>query len=154
MTFSRKILLSPEEVCDLVKIFSEGNFYQKIMREAFAREGIIGEIIKTIIDGEVETVNSVKTPSMIVTGIKGEQIILSNENFETKYQHIEGNRYKTKPDRILAVKIKSNVNNFEFLAPWNEKMIAHPGDYIVCRSFNDIYRVEKEIFEKTYKLCR
>lgn len=147
-------MLSIEEVVERTKILRNGHFYDKIMREATARPGIIGETIETIIDNEVETINTITEPSMVLNGVKGEQLVLKNDNFYSKYEHIEGNRYKTKPNRVLAIQVTEEIGNFSFIAPWKQKMICNIGDYIVCTSFKDVYRVEKDIFNLTYILSQ
>lgn len=106
------------------------------------------ENISTELDGQKETSNTAKQGDYIVTGIKGEKYILKPDNFKKKYNIINDNIAETKPVKIKAKKYTGD--SFEFIAPWGETMIINNNDYLVNNN-NEIYRIEKEAFHKTYK---
>lgn len=103
--------------------------------------------IKSLINGIVETSNTANAGDMVVTGLFGEEYIISGAKFHKLYEKVAEGVYATKPDSIKAVVVKEEIS---FTAPWGSEMIAFPGDYIAYRSDSDAYRIEKGEFEKTY----
>ena len=129
---------------------ANGAVYNKIVVEKTARPAVAGEVIDTIINGEVETSNTANEGDMIITGLAGEEYIISGNKFHKLYVLVSGNTYQTKPDSVQAVEVS---DSFSFLAPWGSEMICNVGDYIVYRSQEDVYRIERTEFLKTYTLA-
>lgn len=106
--------------------------------------------VDTIIDGKLETTNIAKPGDYIVTGPKGEKYVLSADKIKTRYKHVEGDTYKA-IGNCYAVEYKGK--SFKFNAPWDELMTCHDGDFIAStkQDGTDVYRIEKEVFQQTYK---
>ena len=122
-----------------------------------AREGKIGETIKTFTKDGLETTNRVTVPSYIVknTTDAKEEYIVTKDRFEKRYVFLK-NESKTwsffKPvGEIKVVKIK-NDNEFFIIAPWGEKMIVKKDDFLVSPlDYSEIYRIANKEFFETYK---
>lgn len=130
--------------------------YQK-SGEITARVGKIGEEIVTVMaNGLQETKNTVTadengSPGWVVTNSTGEQYIVKDVVFKSKYEKIEGAEDKFKPvwNPITAVQI--NNENICFVASWGEIQNLVVGGYLVFnKDFNDIYGVQEAEFIKTY----
>lgn len=122
-----------------------------------AREGKIGETIKTFTKDGLETTNKVTVPSYVVknTTDAKEEYIVTKEKFEKRYSFLKKeNKVWSffKPNgEIKVVKVK-NDNEFFILAPWGEKMIVKKGDFLVSPlDYSEIYRVANKEFFETYK---
>ncbi len=139
-------MLSIKEVLEKTGA-ANGAIYNKIVVEKTARPAIAGETVVTVINGEVETSNNANEGDMIITGLAGEEYIIPGNKFHKLYEIVEGTTYKTKPDSVQAVEVSET---FSFLAPWGSEMICNVGDYIVYRSEQDVYRIERTEFLKTY----
>lgn len=117
-----------------------------------------GEEIVTVIDGEKETSNKAKSGDVVVKGPEGEEYILSNVKFEARYHQddkkltSEYQKFKTK-GFILSYKYEGK--SFKFMASWDEEMLVNDGDYLATPSLSfpvdEVYRIEKKVFAKTYK---
>lgn len=130
--------------------------YQK-SGEITARVGKIGEEIVTIMaNGLEETKNIVTTdengnPGWVVTNNTGEQYIVSDSVFRSKYKKIEGTEDRFKPiwNPITAARIDENIC---FNAPWGETQNLIAGGYLVFnKGFDDIYGIQQEEFDETYE---
>jgi hypothetical protein len=115
-----------------------------------------GEVIKTVIDGEHETVNTAATGDYVARGVKGERYIVKPDILAKRYgapltaPDREGyRRYPAKGD-FYAFQYEGEP--FKFVAPWKEDMIANPGDYIgtAAMGSKEYYRIEKSAFAATY----
>lgn len=122
-----------------------------------AREGKIGETIKTFTKDGLETTNKVTVPSYVVknTTDAKEEYIVTKEKFEKRYSFLKKENKvwsSFKPNgEIKVVKVK-NDNEFFILAPWGEKMIVKKGDFLVSPlDYSEIYRVANKEFFETYK---
>ena len=146
-----KTLLEAIQFCNA----RDGIQYSKIPTQVKARMNNENKILETIIDGEVETTKAIVPGDIIITGPKNEEYSINQKKFFTLYEAINpiedllsNNDYISKPVLVKAVQCKEP---FDFIAPWGEKMICNIGDYFVYRADDDAYRIEKEVFEKTYK---
>lgn len=122
-----------------------------------ARPAIAGEVIKTVIDGKPETVNTATAGSFVVVGPKGEQYILDGATFAARYIAVDGaptsrDGYKQYHAIGSVYAYKNDAGPFTFMAPWKEEMICNPGDMIATTEIGskDIYRIEREVFASTY----
>lgn len=115
----------------------------------------VGTEIHTIIDGKIETKNTVKhEDDAVITGPKGEKYIISAQTLKDRYKKVgdspKGEVYAP-TGKILAVKYVGP--SFSFPAPWGENMICNNGDYL-CATLekpSEVYRIEKGAFFQTYK---
>ncbi len=144
-------------------------FLAKKSSRIIARDGILGEEIKTFVEnGTVETINKVKEANgqidVVITNanIDGSPIIDKNGNmntyiipfetfdkkyefdFESKY----GNIYKPKGEAQKFVEISEDI---EILASWGEKQYLKSGSFLNISNKEDIYGIAREEFLKTYK---
>lgn len=133
-----------------------GAKYSKIPTLIKARMNDKERILETYIDGELETTKSIVPGDMIITGPKNEEYSINQKKFFDLYVTVNpvedlliNNEYISKPVIVQAVQCKTP---FTFTAPWGEDMICKEGDYFVYRADNDAYRIEKEVFDKTYKI--
>lgn len=143
-------------------------FLAKKSSRIIAREGILGEEIKTFVEnGTLETINTVKENKnhidIIVTNANpdGSPIIDINgntntyilpfETFDKKYEFDfkseYGNIYKPKGGAQKFVEIPDNI---EILASWGEKQFLKKGSFLNISNYEDIYGIAKEEFLKTY----
>ena len=144
-------------------------FLAKKSSRIIARDGILGEEIKTFVEnGTVETINKVKEANgqidVVITNanIDGSPIIDKNGNmntyiipfetfdkkyefdFESKY----GNIYEPKGEAQKFVEISEDI---EILASWGEKQYLKSGSFLNISNKEDIYGIAREEFLKTYK---
>lgn len=120
-----------------------------------------GEEVVTIIGGEKETSNKAKTGDVVVKGPEGEEYILSQAKFEARY-HQDGKKLTSEYQKfrtkgfILAYMYEGK--SFKFIASWDEEMLVNDGDYLATPSLSfpidEVYRIEKKVFAKTYKKCK
>jgi len=124
--------------------------------QADIRPAVAGEVIETVLDGEHETVNTAAPGDYVVRGLKGELYIIQADILAKRYSEPltppdrEGyRRYRAKGDFYGFC---YEGEPFKFVAPWKERMIANPGDYIGTNVMgsNEYYRVEKNMFVATY----
>lgn len=158
LTESEKIK-SQEDMIDLFKKEKVKNFYKK--KGTFkARKGVKGEYIETIIDDEVETTKTVKSGEVVIEGPKGELYVVSEQKFNERYE-VD----KELTDKFQMYKSKGFIRAFEwnegtikFIASWEEEMICKNGDYLAApvkseedNNVVEVYRVERSVFDETYK---
>ena len=122
-----------------------------------ARNAIPGEQIVTIIDDKIETSNYAKQNDVVVKNIASEsqeQYIINKDKFLSRYKldELTFNFSLAEPTgKCYAFRYLGE--NFTFEAPWGEMMVVENGDMIAVTSLsdlNDIYRIEKNAFLKTY----
>lgn len=154
----RKIENIEEYLIDGLK---SGKFQSKTYQksgEITARVGRVGEEIVTVMaNGLKETKNTVTAdengnPGWVVTNTTGEQYIVKDAVFKSKYENIEGTEDGFRPvwNPITAVQIDENIC---FVAPWGETQNLVSGGYIVFnKEYKDIYGVQQEEFNATYDL--
>ena len=129
-------------------------YYQKTGKVR-VRPAEEGKEYVTEIKGEVETKITAKKGDFEVEGASGEIYILSLEKLNARYVWISNedgwNIYEA-IGRTYAVVYQGDTMKFK--APWGEEMLCNSGDYICSPStkeFDDIYRIERETFLKTYQ---
>lgn len=137
----------------------QSNIYQK-SGEITARVGKIGEKIVTIMaNGLQETKNFVTVdengnPGWVVTNsTTGEQYIVTDSVFKKKYERITGTEDEFRPvwNPITATQIIDE--NICFTAPWGKIQNIVSGGYLVFnKNFDDIYGIQEDEFNKTYKM--
>jgi hypothetical protein len=147
-------------------ILTEGKLFKKT-ESVRARLACDGEVVVTITaDGE-EGHNNAKAGDWVVqnqTAAK-EKYIVTNEKFRSRYEiHAEPTEQWQEYQPLgeaHAIEITHDVttqlnvgSNFFIVASWNETQFASEGDYFVSPSpdFDEIYRIGKPEFEKTYAL--
>jgi hypothetical protein len=128
-----------------------------------------GEITVTIVRGEGKETHSppAKLGDMVVrnrcpeTG--NEEFLVTAESFSRRYEGpiSSGAGDGWLPYRPLGVQMRFVVvaeqdGEFDFVAPWGERMVARPGDLIVQDPNNtkDTYRVAKSAFACAYEIIR
>lgn len=114
-----------------------------------------GTKVDTVIEDKLETTNIAKEGDWKITGVKGEQYLIANDKFKSRYEFVaktpRGDKYRA-IGNVFALQYKGK--SFTFKAPWGEAMICDSGDYICTTTLdnmNDVYRIEKDAFVKTYK---
>lgn len=112
--------------------------------------------IETIIDGQIETTNVANPGDYVMKGARGEFYVLTPKQFEKNYQIVEFDeefqigRANVIPQERLAAQWEGDT--IFFTAIWGEDMICHKGDFLVApEDLSEVYRVEKEVFFKTYE---
>ncbi len=115
-----------------------------------------GEVIDTIIGGKKETTNTAKTGDVVVQNPTGELYVMTESKFLGRYT-VSG----TIGAKPIAAKATGSCwafqykgQAFSFQAPWGEEMIVEPGDFIAQSAqgnYDDIYRIEKNAFKRTYR---
>lgn len=134
----------------------DSHIYQKF-GEITARGGKIGEEIVTVMaNGLKETKNTVVAdengnPGWIVINSTGEQYVVSDSVFKSKYEKIDGTEDRFKPvwNPITAVQIKESIC---FTATWGELQNLCANGYLVFnKDFSDIYGIQEDEFLKTYE---
>jgi hypothetical protein len=130
--------------------------YYKKKGRVDIRPGVPGEVITTVIDGERETVNTAATGDYVVRGVKGELYIIKAGALAKRYggplTASDKDGFRRYPAKGDFYGFRYEGEPFKFVAPWNEDMIAKPGDYIGTNAMgsNEYYRVEQSAFAATY----
>ena len=146
------------------EIQAKGNHYYKFA-QVRARKANPNEKIETwTSDSNVkpETVNEAKEDGYVVTNIDsvGESYITPTATFEKRYYMLEddgdprGAIYQAKGEG-MAIEYNGDLGNeIEFMASWGSPQTLVKGDMIMSPlpDLNEVYRVEKDAFIKTYKL--
>ncbi len=114
--------------------------------------------IVTILDGEVETKNTCKNGDYVLTGLKGEKYVVVAKKIPNLYNLLEGllitrqlPRKVVKITKLLLSKLKLQ-QPIEFTATWGEGMKLYVGDYLVKEDEGKYYKIDGDVFKKTYKL--
>lgn len=138
---------------NMPKLFQKSGTFQ-------ARKGVIGEKITTVIDGEEETKKTVKSSEVVVKGPKGELYVISDKKFKDRYEvdkelKDDFQNYKAL-GLIRAYEYKGEP--FKFIASWDEEMLCKDGDFLASpvsgeadKDVTEVYRIERSIFDQTYK---
>lgn len=125
-----------------------------------ARNGKEGEKITTVIDGEEETNKTVKDGEVVIEGPKGEHYVVSLKKFKERYE-VD----KDLTDDFQSFKTKGMIRGFEwtgesfkFMASWDEEMLCKKTDILATpvkdkddESITEVYRIERSVFDETYK---
>ena len=143
-------------VNDIVSEGAELKEYKKFARVR-AEQGKVGQEIVTVMkNGLVETKNVVKEdaetgePDWIITNPDGEKYIVPDKTFRKKYEIEKDSEgyHRPKGGSVKAVQIDENIS---FTAPWGEKMNIEKGGYLVVNGPKDIYGIQLQEFNNTYK---
>lgn len=157
----------------MTKLISQSTLLQKVLpllheharfyrKKSFVRARIAttSERIETHTADGLETVNTAEAGDFIVTNLTeaGESYVLSAETFFEKYMPIEDDLYRS-TGAIWALPLTPEVlhaldlpDEFHFMAPWDEPMIAKAGDILACpEPQNEVYRIAHQEFEETYE---
>ena len=140
-------------------IVSEGAKLEEFKKFARikAEQGKVGQVIVTVMkNGLEETKNVVKEdaetgePDWIVTNPDGEKYCVPDKTFRKKYEIADEKEgiYKPKGGAVKAVQIEENIS---FVAPWGEQMNIAKGGYLIVNGPKDIYGIQLEEFNNTYK---
>ena len=140
--------------------------YQKIAPVLW-RFAVPGESLIVICDGKVETIQKVRDDQIVVKaialGTEAETYAIDASTFRDKYNPQKGSplnlggvrwdRAEPQPKPTIDA-APYNAEPFTFIAPWGEEMPCNDGDWLVrtIGKENDIYRIEKNAFAKTYKV--
>jgi hypothetical protein len=131
-----------------------------------ARPARDGEVVVTVIKGEKETQNRAARGDWVVrnrcpeTG--NEQYIVRAEKFAARYEKTESTpaggwqEFRPVGKEMRYYILPRDTEPFTFMAPWNEPMLARPGDAIVQdpQDEKDVYRVEAVAFACTYEIVK
>lgn len=157
LLYANSLPITQEELKEQLTPSLTNSIVFEKFKPILAREGKIGETIKTFTKDGLETINQVTVPSYIVknTTDAKEEYIVTKDKFEKRYAFFKKEN-KTwsffKPiGEIKVVKVKNN-NEFFILAPWGEKMIVKKDDFLVSPlDYSEIYRIANKEFFETYK---
>lgn len=123
--------------------------------EVVARLAKPNERIITKIDGVKETETTAVKGDAVITGIDNEKYIISGENFRKRYKGepltLDEKSYKCTGICYAAEWTK---NTLQFINCNGEYMLLNKGDFLSSPALipdNDLYRIEGNIFPKTYK---
>ncbi len=142
-----------------------GTLYRKY-KKIYARKAIRGEKIQTITADGLETSNTAKEGDFIVKNQTDaqEMYIMGSKKFNERYRLLgeadeDFSEYEPlgkviglelTPDLLTELRLDAE---FEFIAPWGEKMVAKKGDYIVTPpDHSEVYRIARKEFFETYEL--
>ena len=124
-----------------------------------AYQGKIGEKIQTITKNNFREVEEnivkmdeiTKLPDWIVINPGGEKYLVNDSNFRRKYEELEDRKgyYRSRKKSVWFLQIDENIS-FETLR--GSLMNIKNGGYLVISNLNDIYGIQKEEFEETYKV--
>ena len=148
----------------LTPLFQKNGFFIRKSQIVHAMQATGGEKIMTIVDNQIETINTADPGDFIITNQTSgkEQYIIKAENFHKRYEAIEklenGDAQYASKGALIAIQLNEYVLNelglpsrFQFIAPWGEPQIAEQGDYILAnQDFSDMYRVSLSMFLETY----
>jgi hypothetical protein len=163
-----------QEAVDIVEYFTRaqdarGTGLARKSKPVDARPAKPDQIILTVIKGEGKETQSppAKSGDMVVrnrcpeTG--NEQFLVPAASFSRRYEgpigatNEEGwSTYRPRGVQMRFVMVAEEDGSFNFIAPWGERMVARPGDFIVQDAGNskDTYRVAKAAFACTYEVLR
>jgi hypothetical protein len=134
-----------------------------------ARAAVPGEVIVTLILGEGKETQSrpADAGDMVVrnrceaTG--NEEYLVSARTFAERYDgpldpddHAGWGAYRPRGPEMLYFVVRPEDGAFTFMAPWDEEMVAKPGDVIIRNPMDakDTYRVAGASFACTYEIVR
>ena len=150
-----------ESVIDITAKFEEARRADRVRHyskkgHADIRPAVPGERIKTVIDGEGETVNTAGSGDYVVRGAMGEHYVIKAKKLAERYgapiSDPDSEGYRKYPAKGDFYAFRYEGEPFKFIAPWGEDMIANPGDYLGTNVMgsNEFYRIEKNAFAATY----
>lgn len=146
----------------VVKLFKAAEA-QGVVKK-YAKYGVVlarlakkGETVRTVINGVQETTNTAREGDVVVKNPTGELYIVSVQKFTQRYKPIKALTDKFSKAKALGVcyAFQYRGESFKFEAPWGESMLIEDGDFLAQSekgNYDDIYRIEKEAFKRTYRL--
>ena len=139
---------------NLSKYFTDPQLYKKV-GTVDARLAIPGEMIATVIDGEIETINNAVEDDVVVRNPHGEEYILARTKFEKRYDGPSlSHDYQTFLATGTTYAVEWTHGPGEFKASWGETMIINDHDFLCSvteEPDGDLYRIEAEAFATTYE---
>ena len=173
LTFLPIVPVSSEEV-DIQRLFEQARQEERVglarkTRAVDVRPAREGEIVVTIIAGEGKETQSspAKHGDKVVrnrcpeTG--NEEILVSKEKFAERYDGPSGpsptegwQEFRPRGNDMHYFIVRETDGSFSFLAPWDEPMVARPGDAIVsdANDPSDTYRIAAAAFACTYDIVQ
>jgi hypothetical protein len=144
---------------------ASGRLYRKY-KKIYARQTLKNEKIETVTSDGLETSNTAKEGDFVVKNQTDaqEMYIIGSEKFNEKYQFLgeseDGFSEYEPRGKVLGIELTTDLLNelgldaeFEFMAPWGEKMVAKKGDYIVTPpDYSEVYRIARKEFFETYEI--
>ena len=122
-----------------------------------ARTAKVGEKITTTIDGEDETQKTASKDEVVIKGPKGELYIVSEKKFNDRYEVDKPltSKFQSYKANGVITAYEYSGESFKFIASWDEEMICKSGDYLASPSKElpppEVYRIERSVFDETYK---
>ena len=114
------------------------------------------EII-TYIDGVKESSNTCQPGDYVLSGIKGEKYVVVGKKVLTLYNLIEEVLITRPQPRKVAKITKALLKKLglkepvEFTASWGEATSVSASDFLVKEDEGKYYKIDGEVFKKTYK---
>lgn len=151
---------------NMVPQFREsGKLYRKY-KKIYARKAVNNEKIQTVTADGLETSNTAKEGDFVIKNQTDaqEMYILGSKKFNEKYRLLreaeDGFSEYEPRGKVIGLKLTPNLltelgldAEFEFIAPWGEKMVAKKGDYIVTpQDYSEVYRIARKEFFETYEI--
>lgn len=117
-----------------------------------------GTISTVLAGGFVETTNVYSPGDWVLTNPGGEQYVMSDSQFETRYVPHQNPGWFAPRWQIRAVQYVGD-DTIEILAPWGEPMVGQPGCFIaevipdtsdLTQRSTDRYLIDEQAFQDTY----
>lgn len=135
----------------LLNLLTEGKQFEVCFKETLvkAEKGKEGEKIQTIMeDGLIETERIVNKGDWIVTFSSGEKIVVTEDYFTSNYEKTnKKDMYLSKNNIRSALQVDENIC-FE---TQKGKMYLKKGGYLIFIDSNDVYAIQENRFNETYK---
>jgi hypothetical protein len=154
-------LRSKQEIFDLFESIQKGHYVKR--GKYLCRTATFDETVLTVVSGKLETFKKATIGETILRNIEigssAETYIISKKMFEKRYvvtaeyHLVDGHTWHVAIAKGEVEAFQYQGGTISFMAPWDEEMICHEGDYIarpVPGDANDIYRIEKATFDMTY----
>lgn len=163
--------LSQEELADYVRT-NLGNEWEDVIKSAYIKvieKAEPGKVYETVTRDEnggewKETKNTAKEGQFLIQNAYGSgddrqpddkkdpsKWLLAGDKIKKNYQvkgEVEvGQCYAPNPVPRKGIELKEPIT---LIASWGEEMHCKAGDWLVKAGENDIYRVEKVVFQNTY----
>lgn len=144
---------------------ASGKLYRKYKR-IFARQTVKNEKIQTVTSDGLETSNTAKEGDFVVKNetYAQEMYIIGSKKFNERYRLLgedkDGFSEYEPLGKVIGLELTINLLTelgldveFEFMAPWGEKMVAKKGDYLVTQlDYSEVYRIARKEFFETYEI--
>ena len=149
--------MNQEEIIELFKTLPKQH-YKKFGLFSF-RIVSKEELVETWIGDELETRNTAFPGDVIMTGPNGEEFVLKPEKFKQRYQI----KFFVPSDAFKSAGVAEAIGEgyaaiwegdpITFTTAWGEEMICNAGDFLYSpnEEVTEVYRIEAEIFNETYK---